>query len=75
MNSTSSCNLQLLFCLWERAEHQGVGKKGLATLTVLGMDHTLVAPLLKEFADVFSNPVLSPDMHVTYDIHLIDPTS
>ena len=32
----------------------------LATPTVLGMDHTLVAPLLGEFANVFSDPAIGP---------------
>ena len=53
----------------------GVGQEGLATPTVLGIEHLLIAPLLKEFVDVFHDPVFPTDIHITHDIDLIDPMS
>ena len=42
----------------------GVGQEGLATPIVLDMDYPLVALLLKEFTDMFSDPNYPPDMCV-----------
>ena len=50
-----------------------VVQEGFITLTILGMDHPMVAPFLKEFADVFSDPVFPPGIYITRDIDLIDP--
>ena len=61
--------------IYERQQCTGGGEEGLPTPTVLGMDHPLVAPLPKEFTDMFSDLVFSPAMHNTHDIHLIVPTS
>ena len=56
-------------CLFIRdSSAPGAGQEGLATPIVPGMHLLLVAPLLKEFIDVFSNPVFPPDMHVTFYI-------
>ena len=53
----------------------GLVQEGLVNPIVPGMDHPLFAPLLKEFMDVFFNSVFLPEMYVTHDIGLIDPTS
>ena len=52
-----------------------LGQEGLATPTVPGMDHPLVAPPLEEFADMFSDLAFPPDVHIAYNIDLIDPVS
>ena len=53
----------------------GVEQKGLATPTVLGIDHPLVLPLLKKFVDVFCDPVFPPDTYIIHDLVFFYPTS
>ena len=53
----------------------GVGQEGLATPTVLGIDHPLVVSLLNEFTNIFCDPIFPLDIHFTHDLDLIDPAS
>ena len=53
----------------------GLGQEGLLTPTVLGINHPLVALLFKDSVDISSNPIFLPDIYITHNIDLIDPTS
>ena len=51
----------------------GDGAGGISYPNVPGMDHPLVSLLLKEFIDMFSDPVFLLDIYITNDIALLDP--
>ena len=50
-----------------------MGHKDPAGPTAPGADHPLVAPLLTEFLDVFSELVFPLESQLTHDIELLDP--
>ena len=53
----------------------GVGQEGLATPTILGMDHLLFAPVFKELIQMYPLPYLPTRYMFTHNINLIDPMS